>query len=113
MFMIATANELTDPPTMPSWVGVTATAIKTATGNADAVRERVFVEAPMDSDRDGHRDRIAVDIIRPAESGSTLTPSSTALARMGRKRPKMRASRESPPAMRARSFRRIVSAPRR
>ncbi|MEO3873703.1 CocE/NonD family hydrolase [Nonomuraea sp. B12E4] len=36
---------------------------------AGAVRERVFVEAPMDSDHDGRRDRVAVDIVRPAEPG--------------------------------------------
>jgi X-Pro dipeptidyl-peptidase len=33
---------------------------------ADAVRQKVWVEAPMDSDHDGRRDRIAVYLIRPA-----------------------------------------------
>ncbi|HWH00309.1 MAG TPA: Xaa-Pro dipeptidyl-peptidase [Pilimelia sp.] len=35
---------------------------------ADAIRESVFVEAPIDSDGDGARDRIAVDIVRPREA---------------------------------------------
>ena len=33
---------------------------------AKAIHETVFVRAPFDSDHDGKRDRIAVDIIRPA-----------------------------------------------
>ncbi len=39
---------------------------------ADAVHDKVFVEAPMDSDHDGRHDRIAVDILRPAGSGPGL-----------------------------------------
>ncbi|WP_165436139.1 Xaa-Pro dipeptidyl-peptidase [Amycolatopsis suaedae] len=39
---------------------------------ANAIVESVFVEAPIDSDRDGKRDRIALDIIRPAETASGL-----------------------------------------
>ncbi|WP_433515167.1 CocE/NonD family hydrolase [Nonomuraea sp. CA-143628] len=35
---------------------------------AEAVRETVYVEAPMDSDHDGRRDRIAVAVMRPAET---------------------------------------------
>ncbi|WP_343951792.1 CocE/NonD family hydrolase [Nonomuraea longicatena] len=34
----------------------------------EAVRETVYVEAPMDSDRDGRRDRVAVAVLRPAQS---------------------------------------------
>jgi X-Pro dipeptidyl-peptidase len=34
----------------------------------DAIREVVYVEAPMDSDSDGANDLIEVDIIRPAET---------------------------------------------
>jgi X-Pro dipeptidyl-peptidase len=33
-----------------------------------AVRQTVYVEAPMDSDHDGRRDRIAVAVLRPAET---------------------------------------------
>lgn len=34
----------------------------------DAIREVVYVQAPMDSDSDGQHDLIAVDVIRPAET---------------------------------------------
>ncbi|MFI6322018.1 Xaa-Pro dipeptidyl-peptidase [Nonomuraea sp. NPDC050556] len=39
---------------------------------ADAIREYVYVEAPIDSDADGALDRVRVDIIRPKESGPGL-----------------------------------------
>src|SRR5262245_38244737 len=35
---------------------------------ADAIKQTVWVEASIDSDHDGQRDRIAVDIMRPKES---------------------------------------------
>ncbi len=38
----------------------------------DAIQEVVYVEAPMDSDGDGRRDLIAVDVIRPAETEAGL-----------------------------------------
>lgn len=39
---------------------------------ADAIREHVYVESPIDSDGDGTLDRVRVDIIRPKESGQGL-----------------------------------------
>ncbi|MCF6474518.1 Xaa-Pro dipeptidyl-peptidase [Nonomuraea sp. MG754425] len=39
---------------------------------ADAVREHVYVESPVDSDLDGALDKVRVDIIRPKESGPGL-----------------------------------------
>ncbi|WP_157246203.1 Xaa-Pro dipeptidyl-peptidase [Nonomuraea typhae] len=39
---------------------------------ADAVREHVYVESPLDGDADGKLDRVRVDIIRPKESGPGL-----------------------------------------
>ena len=39
---------------------------------ADAIRELVYVEAPMDSDGDGKLDRIALEIMRPKETASGL-----------------------------------------
>ncbi|GGK75759.1 X-Pro dipeptidyl-peptidase [Sphaerisporangium melleum] len=39
---------------------------------ADAVREHVYVQSPVDSDADGRPDRVRVDIIRPKESGPGL-----------------------------------------
>ncbi|HZB30391.1 MAG TPA: Xaa-Pro dipeptidyl-peptidase [Streptosporangiaceae bacterium] len=39
---------------------------------ADAIREHVFVESPVDTDGDGKRDRVNVDIIRPKETQQGL-----------------------------------------
>jgi X-Pro dipeptidyl-peptidase len=39
---------------------------------ADAIREHVYVESSIDSDGDGSRDRVNVDIVRPKESDSGL-----------------------------------------
>lgn len=36
----------------------------------DAITERVYVTAPVDSDHDGERDRVAIDIARPAETAT-------------------------------------------
>jgi X-Pro dipeptidyl-peptidase len=41
-------------------------------GYADAIRERVWVEADFDTDADGANDRIALDIIRPPASDLSL-----------------------------------------
>ncbi|MFI0349257.1 Xaa-Pro dipeptidyl-peptidase [Actinomadura sp. 9N407] len=38
----------------------------------DAIREHVYVESPIDSDHDGKRDRVSVDIVRPKESDRGL-----------------------------------------
>ncbi|WP_433958370.1 Xaa-Pro dipeptidyl-peptidase [Cytobacillus horneckiae] len=38
----------------------------------DAIKETIFVESGMDSDRDGNPDRIAADIIRPQETEDGL-----------------------------------------
>ncbi|MEU5869611.1 CocE/NonD family hydrolase [Nonomuraea sp. NPDC047529] len=38
----------------------------------DAIREHVRVQSPVDSDGDGKKDLVRVDIIRPKESGSAL-----------------------------------------
>lgn len=38
----------------------------------NAIREDVFVEAPMDSDKDGKNDRIAIQLIRPKETDTGL-----------------------------------------
>lgn len=39
---------------------------------ADAIREHVYVESPLDGDGDGKLDRVRVDIIRPKQSGPGL-----------------------------------------
>jgi X-Pro dipeptidyl-peptidase len=38
----------------------------------DAIRETIYVEAPVDGDRDGRNDRIVADVIRPRETASGL-----------------------------------------
>lgn len=38
----------------------------------EAIRETVFVESQLDTDNNGKKDRIAMDIIRPKESGKSL-----------------------------------------
>ncbi|RFS82789.1 Xaa-Pro dipeptidyl-peptidase [Actinomadura spongiicola] len=38
----------------------------------DAIREHVYVESTVDSDRDGRRDRVRVDIVRPKETQNGL-----------------------------------------
>src|SRR4051812_33596846 len=41
-------------------------------GYADAIRQRVWVEVPFDTDSDGFSDRVAMDIIRPAATADGL-----------------------------------------
>jgi X-Pro dipeptidyl-peptidase len=64
-FLAAAPSALADRGGRPSVVvkdGVTQPAF----GYQDAIRERVWVDADVDSDRDGVDDVIAVDIMRPA-----------------------------------------------
>ncbi|SDZ24743.1 X-Pro dipeptidyl-peptidase [Micromonospora pattaloongensis] len=58
--------------TTPAYAADTANSIVIADGvtqpvfgYADAVRERIFVESPVDTDSDGLRDVVAFDIMRP------------------------------------------------
>ncbi|SDY91195.1 dipeptidyl-peptidase IV Serine peptidase. MEROPS family S15 [Micromonospora pattaloongensis] len=37
---------------------------------ADAIEERVYVETPLDTDNDGRRDRVAIDVSRPRETAT-------------------------------------------
>ncbi|GAB2797735.1 CocE/NonD family hydrolase [Amycolatopsis magusensis] len=39
---------------------------------SDAIRETVYVESPADSDRDGRKDRVVADVIRPRETANGL-----------------------------------------
>jgi X-Pro dipeptidyl-peptidase len=43
-----------------------------AFGYTDAIRQRVWVEIPFDTDSDGFTDRVTLDIIRPAATASGL-----------------------------------------
>ncbi|MFI5937602.1 Xaa-Pro dipeptidyl-peptidase [Actinoplanes sp. NPDC051494] len=51
---------------------VTAAGTQPVHGYAQAIRERVWVQVPVDSDADGRPDRVAVRIIRPRDSGPGL-----------------------------------------
>lgn len=46
-----------------------ATAAPPTYSYADAIRESVWVETPTDSDADGARDRVVVDLVRPRGAG--------------------------------------------
>src|SRR5690606_33463017 len=59
---------MVDPPGIVIENGVTQPVFS----YDDAIKEVVYVEAPMDSDSDGRRDLIAVDVIRPAETEAGL-----------------------------------------
>ncbi len=39
---------------------------------ADAIRERLYVQTPLDTDHDGRPDRIHIDVIRPKETAAGL-----------------------------------------
>ncbi|HEX5540425.1 MAG TPA: CocE/NonD family hydrolase [Micromonospora sp.] len=62
------ANAEAQPPGIVIQNGVTQPVFS----HANAIQEVVYVEAPMDSDGDGRRDLIAVDVIRPAETEAGL-----------------------------------------
>jgi X-Pro dipeptidyl-peptidase len=64
----ATAVQAIDPPTIVVTDGLTQPVFS----YADAVRETLWVEAPMDSDFDGRRDLIRMDVIRPIETEAGL-----------------------------------------
>ena len=51
-------------------IAVANGATQPAFGYADAIRERVWVEADFDTDQDGVKDRIALDIMRPSATAT-------------------------------------------
>jgi X-Pro dipeptidyl-peptidase len=60
------APESPAPPTIVVENGVTQPVFSFA----DAIEERVYVETPVDTDGDGRRDRVAIDIARPRETAT-------------------------------------------
>jgi len=67
VFGVGAATARADGPTL----GADGTTAPTYS-YADAIRERVFVPvANVDQDQDGVTDRVAIDIVRPKESGAT------------------------------------------
>ncbi|MCL1873497.1 MAG: dockerin type I domain-containing protein [Clostridiales bacterium] len=66
---------------VPGWVGVDAQGLPTTmpvfqygTSSPTVINERVFVEVPCDTDRDGKRDRISLWIRRPVTPDGFLCP---------------------------------------
>jgi X-Pro dipeptidyl-peptidase len=68
MFSGAAGTAKADPPAIVVANGETQEAFD----YAGAVRDRVWVDSDFDSDADGLADKIAVDIIRPAETNNGL-----------------------------------------
>src|SRR5215510_12570254 len=67
VFGVGAATARADGPTLGA-DGTTAPVYS----YADAIRERVFVPvANVDQDGDGKTDRVAIDIVRPKESGAS------------------------------------------
>jgi X-Pro dipeptidyl-peptidase len=60
-----------EAPDVPA-IGVADEVTQPVFGYADAIRERVWVETDVDSDRDGVSDLIRVDLIRPAATEQGL-----------------------------------------
>src|SRR5918996_1441207 len=67
-WLVTAPAALAAPPSVVVEDGVTQPVF----GDADAIRERVWVDTDFDSDRDGSDDRIAVDIMRPAATEQGL-----------------------------------------
>ena len=71
LYVLAAAPTVAAVPQNPGVVvenGVTQPVF----GYEDAIRERVWVETDFDTDLDGVNDRIALDIMRPAQSDQSL-----------------------------------------
>nr|WTB03578.1 Xaa-Pro dipeptidyl-peptidase [Streptomyces antimycoticus] len=60
------------PPLDPPGAQVVGGRTQPVFSYPDAVREHLMVQTPVDSDGDGHKDRVAVDIIRPKETQQGL-----------------------------------------
>ncbi|GGK78122.1 Xaa-Pro dipeptidyl-peptidase [Mangrovihabitans endophyticus] len=65
LLLTASPAAAAEPPTSTQPPGPTQPVYDYAA----AIRERVWVQAPVDSDGDGRRDRVAVRIIRPRDPG--------------------------------------------
>ena len=68
VMLLAGAPAATAPPGIVVRDGMTQPAFS----YADAVREKLFVESPVDTDRDGKKDRVAIYVTRPKETGQGL-----------------------------------------
>jgi X-Pro dipeptidyl-peptidase len=64
--VVPAAAGTTDPPSIVVENGMTQPVFSFA----DAIEERVYVETTLDTDHDGNRDRVAIDISRPQETAT-------------------------------------------
>ena len=72
LLLCLTAGGLASPASAAPAPGPPASGTQRIYDYAAAIREEVWVEAPVDSDGAGKRDRVAVRIIRPAETAAGL-----------------------------------------
>ena len=68
----AAAQQPDQPLDQPGEIVIADGVTQPVFGYQDAIRERVWVDTEIDSDRDGVNDVIAVDIMRPAASATGL-----------------------------------------
>ena len=68
MFMSSGTASAQTPPVIDTTGGKTQPVF----GYADAIRERVFIDSPYDSDKNGVNDIIAIDIKRPKATNEGL-----------------------------------------
>ncbi|HEX6024926.1 MAG TPA: hypothetical protein VFZ00_23245, partial [Solirubrobacter sp.] len=66
--LVSTPAQAQGPPVIDTTGGKTNPVF----GYADAIRERVFIDSPYDSDRNGVNDIIAIDIKRPKATNEGL-----------------------------------------
>ncbi|MFG1706499.1 CocE/NonD family hydrolase [Nonomuraea sp. M3C6] len=70
--VVVVANAPAASATAKSAIEVSGGLTQPVFSYQDAIREHVRVQSPVDSDGDGKKDLVRVDIIRPKESGSGL-----------------------------------------
>ncbi|GAB3938331.1 hypothetical protein GCM10027614_18190 [Micromonospora vulcania] len=89
---VAAAPAIADPaaPAQPGPPHIVGEQTVPAYSYADAIRESVWVQTRADTDGDGVRDRVAVDLVRPREAAargsgyrSSWTPRRTTCAVVG------------------------------
>jgi X-Pro dipeptidyl-peptidase len=64
----ASADRKDSLPTTPSWLKVQDGVSQPQFDLANAIQETVFVETPVDSDLDGKRDKVRINLSRPGET---------------------------------------------
>jgi hypothetical protein len=68
LFAVAAGPAAAADPAPPPWLKVASGQTQPQFDFAQAIEETVFVETELDSDRDGRRDRVRIQISRPRET---------------------------------------------